>query len=52
MRWARHVAQRERRGKHVSYWWERQKDRDQSEDQEASGWIILVRIFERYNVVM
>jgi hypothetical protein len=28
MRWAEHVARIERRGMHVGYWWESQKERD------------------------
>jgi hypothetical protein len=28
MRWAGHVVQRGKRGMHVGYWWESQKERD------------------------
>jgi hypothetical protein len=28
MRWARHVARMGRRGMHIGYWWESQKERD------------------------
>jgi hypothetical protein len=28
MRWAGHIAQMGRRGMHVRYWWESQKERD------------------------
>jgi hypothetical protein len=28
MRWARHTARMGRRGMHVGYWWESQKERD------------------------
>jgi hypothetical protein len=28
MRWAGHVAQMGRRGMHIGYWWESQKERD------------------------
>jgi hypothetical protein len=29
MRWARHRARTGRRGMHIGYWWESQKERDQ-----------------------
>jgi hypothetical protein len=28
MRWAGHVARMGRRGMHIDYWWERQRERD------------------------
>jgi hypothetical protein len=28
MRWAVHVTRRGRRGMHIGYWWESQKERD------------------------
>jgi hypothetical protein len=28
MRWAGHVARMERRGIHIGYWWESQKEKD------------------------
>jgi hypothetical protein len=28
MRWTRHVARTGRRGTHIAYWWESQKERD------------------------
>jgi hypothetical protein len=31
-RWAEHVARMGRRGMHIGYWWESQKERDQKED--------------------
>jgi hypothetical protein len=30
----------ERRGTHIGYWWESQKERDQQEDQDVDRWII------------
>jgi hypothetical protein len=41
MRWARHVPRRGRRGMHIGYWWESQKERDNYEDQDVGGWTIL-----------
>jgi hypothetical protein len=36
-----------RRGMHIGYWWENQKERDHWEDQEVGGWTILSLILER-----
>jgi hypothetical protein len=41
MRWAGHVARMGRRGMDIGYWWESQKERDHSEDQDVGGWTIL-----------
>jgi hypothetical protein len=41
MRWAGHVARMGRRGMHIGYWWESQKERDNYEDQDVVGWTIL-----------
>jgi hypothetical protein len=35
------------RGTLLSYWWENQKERDRSEDQDVGGWIILGWLSER-----
>jgi hypothetical protein len=37
MRWAGHVARMGRRGMHIGYWWEIQKERDHWEHQDVSG---------------
>jgi hypothetical protein len=37
MRWAGHVARMGRRGIHIGYWWESQKERDHLEDQHVDG---------------
>jgi hypothetical protein len=50
MRWAGHVARMGRRGMHIGYWWESQKERDHYEDQDVCGWIILKWILERWDV--
>jgi hypothetical protein len=49
MRWAGHVAQMGRRGMHIGYWWESQKERDHWEDLDVGGWTILTWILERYD---
>jgi hypothetical protein len=41
MRWAGYVARMWRRGMHVGYWWEIQKEGDHWEDQDVGGWTIL-----------
>jgi hypothetical protein len=47
MRWAGHVTRMGRRGMHIGYWWEIQKERDHWEDQDVGGWTILKMILER-----
>jgi hypothetical protein len=47
MRWAGQAARMGRRGMHVRYWWESQKERDHWEDQDVGGWTILKLILER-----
>jgi hypothetical protein len=36
----------------IDYWWESQRERDRSEDQDVGGWIILGWILERWDAVM
>jgi hypothetical protein len=36
-----------RRGMHIAYWWESQKERDHYREQHIGGWIILKLILER-----
>jgi hypothetical protein len=43
-RWAGHVARMGRRGMHIGYWWESQKERDHLEDQDIGGWISTVQL--------
>jgi hypothetical protein len=37
MRWAGYVSQMGRRGMHIGYRWESQKERDHLEDQDVGG---------------
>jgi hypothetical protein len=48
MRYAGHVTRMGRRGMHVGYWWESQKE----SDQDVGGWIILKWILERQDGVV
>jgi hypothetical protein len=36
-----------RRGMHVGYWWESQKERDHREDQDVGVWTMLKWILDR-----
>jgi hypothetical protein len=47
MRWTGHVARLSRRGTHIGYWWESQRERDHYEDQDVGGCIILGWILGR-----
>jgi hypothetical protein len=42
-----HVALMGRRGMHIGHWWEIQKERNHSEDQDVGGWAILKWILGR-----
>jgi hypothetical protein len=46
-RWAGHVAGRGRKGNHIGYWWEIQKEGDEYEDQDVGERTILKWILER-----
>jgi hypothetical protein len=41
MRWAGNVTRLGRRGMHIGYWWESQKEGDHYEDQEIGGCTII-----------
>jgi hypothetical protein len=47
MRLAMHVSRMGRRGMHIGYWWEIQKEIYHWEDQDVGGWTILKLILER-----
>jgi hypothetical protein len=47
IRWTEHVVRMGRRGMHIGYWWESQKERDHYEDQDVGGWTILKWILDR-----
>jgi hypothetical protein len=40
-------SRRVRRGMHIGYWQENQKERDYLENQDIGGWTILKWILER-----
>jgi hypothetical protein len=46
MRFRGHVARRRRRGMHIGFLWESQKERDHYEDLEVAEKIILKWIFD------
>jgi hypothetical protein len=41
-----------KKGMHVGYWWENQKEIDHWGGRDVSGWIILRWILERYDGVV
>jgi hypothetical protein len=52
MKLAGHVARMGRRGTLINYWWVSQRERDNYEDQDVGGWIILGWILERWDGVL
>jgi hypothetical protein len=52
MRGAGHVARMARRGTHIVYWWQSQREGNHWEDQDVGGWIILVWILKSWDGVM
>jgi hypothetical protein len=46
MRWAGRVTRIGRKGMHIGYWWESQKERAHWEDQDVGWRIILKWIFD------
>jgi hypothetical protein len=47
MRWTGSVARIGRRGMHIGYWCESQKEKYHYKDQDIGGWIILKWILDR-----
>jgi hypothetical protein len=47
IRGAGHVARMGRRGVNAGLWWESHKERDNLEDQDVGGWIVLKWILNR-----
>jgi hypothetical protein len=41
MIWAGHIPRIGRRGMHIGYWWESEKERDHVENNDVGGWRIL-----------
>jgi len=50
MRWARHLARRERRVVHTGFWWGNRRERDHLEDPGADRNIILRWKFRKWHV--
>jgi hypothetical protein len=52
MIWAGHVARKGRRGMHIGFWWESQKERDHLEDQDVGECTIFKQTLERWDGVV
>jgi hypothetical protein len=50
MRWAEHVARIGRREVYTGFWWGNLRERDNSEDPDVNGRIILRWIFSKWDV--
>jgi hypothetical protein len=50
--WAGHVARMARRGMHIGFWWESQKERDHKEDLDVGGRITLKSTLEKLDQVL
>jgi hypothetical protein len=45
MKWGEHLARMGRKGIHIGYWWEKQKERDHHGNLDVGGRIIFSRVY-------